>query len=135
MANSIGSVIQRLREERGLSRLGIHKKTNGAINVNWLSSLEKGRIKHPAPAKLAPLAEMLGTSVLEIYREADFMEFPFPSEDPEEQELVRIYRQLSPIDRRRARRLLQVLSTADDVDKLATERVNGQIRVDKQSAA
>jgi hypothetical protein len=88
MANSLGSVIQRLHEERGLSRLGIHKKTNGAINVNWLSSLEKGRINHPAPAKLAPLAEMSGTSVLEIYREADFMDFPFPSEDPEEQELV-----------------------------------------------
>jgi hypothetical protein len=78
---------------------------------------------------------MLGTTVLEIYREADFMEFPFPSEDPEEQELVRIYRQLSPLDRRRARRLLRDLSTVDDADELATEQVNGQITGDSHTGA
>ena len=76
MPMTIGQVVRRLRDERGLSQYDINRLSNGEIKQSWVNSLEHGDIKNPPQAKLNALAELLGTTVAEIYREAGIIEFP-----------------------------------------------------------
>lgn len=77
MPQSIGAVIRRLRRERGITQQSIEEKTEGKLDRDWLASIETGRSKSVRdPAKIQLLAELLGTTVADIYREAGIIEFP-----------------------------------------------------------
>ena len=70
-ALEIGSVVRRLREERGLSGAELCRRGKG-IEPKTLTALEKGRIRNPSIATLEALAKGLGMTVSDLFRQAEF---------------------------------------------------------------
>lgn len=96
MPQTVGKVLKKMRLDRGLTQGQIEYRTKGQVKRDWLASVENGRIKHPPPDKLEFLAEVFGTSMLEIYRQAGFVKVPYPGgASPQEEKLIADFRSLS----------------------------------------
>ena len=67
----IGQVVCRLRKEKGLSGVELCRRGKG-IEPKTLTALEKGRIRNPSIATLEALAQGLGMTVSDIFRQAEF---------------------------------------------------------------
>lgn len=107
---TLGAVISKLRRQRGMSQRDVEQRSRGRIKSSWLGALEIDRIVNPAQKRMALLAQILETTVLEIYREAGIIEQPFPAGiSPEEQMLLNEYRKLGPEFRNMAVSLLRDL--------------------------
>ena len=120
MPITIGEVVKRLRNERGLSQYDIEKLSGGLIKRGWLASFETiKQVRAPADEKFVKLAELLGTTVAEIYREAGIIDIPPEGTTPEEKRLIEDYRALSTADRKRALRLMRDLLSADSVEEVS----------------
>ena len=117
---SLGVIIKRLREKRGLTQKQVEIQTYGKIDSSWLASFETGKIKFSEPDKLATLAAALGTSTFYLYTEAGIIEPPNPAgTDPQEQDIVDSFRRLSPAMKEVALNMLHQIAAAETV---TTER-------------
>ena len=67
----LGSVVRRLREERGLSGAE-HCRRGKGIDPEMLTALEKERIWNPSIATLEALAKGFGMTVSDLFRRAEF---------------------------------------------------------------
>ena len=67
----IGSIVRRLRKERGLSGAELCRRGKG-IDPKTLVALEKGRIRNPSIATLGALAKGFGMTVSDLFRNAEF---------------------------------------------------------------
>lgn len=93
---NVGSVIARLRHDKGLSQKELEKLSGGAINANWLASLEAGRRKSvPDINVLELLAKYLDVNVHDILEQAGVLEYPHELTD-DENEVLKNYNLLSP---------------------------------------
>ncbi len=116
---SIGDVVRRMRQNRGLTQRDINQRSAGRIKTSWLASLETGRITNPPQEKLSTLASLLGTSVLDIYQEAGVVEFPTPSgASADEQVLIEEFRKLPPSLKRAALAIVRDLNSAQTIDEV-----------------
>jgi transcriptional regulator with XRE-family HTH domain len=99
MPSSIGDAVRRIRRERGLKQRDVAERSRGRITESWLASLETGRIKYSDPEKLKTLSEILGTSISELYREADLdvQTIPAASPDPRSEIVQRIIDVVAPL--------------------------------------
>ncbi len=117
MPPSLASIIKRLRKTRGLTQAQVEYLSKGKIKRDWLASFERGRIKRPPPEKLEPLAALLNTTVLEIYREAGIVDIPYPPESSaKEQELLEDFRNLTPEQQQEAINLIRLIRKASHIE-------------------
>ena len=70
-ALDVGSMVRRLRNEKGLSGAELCRRGKG-IDPKTLVALEKGRIKNPSIATLEALAKGFGMTVSDLFRQAEF---------------------------------------------------------------
>ncbi len=113
---TIGEVVRRMRQNRGLTQRDINQRSGGRIKTSWLASLETGRITNPPQEKLSTLAGLLGTSVLDIYQEAGVVEFPTPTgASADEELLIEEFRKLPPSLKRAALAIVRDLNSAQSV--------------------
>jgi transcriptional regulator with XRE-family HTH domain len=76
MEVSIGTVLRRARELRGLSSMGAARRAG--ISSAYLSKLENDSVRRPSPAILYRLGEVLGVPYVELMALAGH---PLPSVD------------------------------------------------------
>jgi transcriptional regulator with XRE-family HTH domain len=114
---TVGAIVARLRKERNLSQRGLEQLSEGAINKNWLASLERNRIKDPPPDKMKLLAKYLEVPVARIYELAGIIDLPPEGASPEEARLIRIYRSLPARYRLHAIRILEELADAESIEE------------------
>jgi transcriptional regulator with XRE-family HTH domain len=67
----VGSVVRRLRKEKGLSGVELCRRSKG-MDPKTLVALEKGRIRNPSIATLEALAKGFGITVSDLFRRAEF---------------------------------------------------------------
>ncbi len=102
-----------MRDLSGLSGNDVEKVTDGKLKQSWLASLENGGIVNPPEAKLRILAQVLNTSVTEIYRLAGRIELPSTGLYPDEDERVKSYRNASRSDREKIRYIMRAFAGKD----------------------
>jgi len=68
---NIGETVRRLREEKRLSGVELCRRGKG-IEPKTLTALEKGRIRNPSIMTLEALAQGLGMTVSDLFRQAEF---------------------------------------------------------------
>ncbi len=97
---SIGNAIKHLRHQKGLSQQRIQDLSQGQVKAAWIASLETDRLELLSAKqieKLRRISEILGVTMLDIYREAGLIELPHPEgASPEERQILDDFRQLSP---------------------------------------
>ncbi len=131
---SVGAVVARLRQERNLSQRGLERSSQGAINKNWLASLERDRIKDPPPAKMKVLAKHLDVPLARIYEMAGIIDIPPEGSSPEEARLIRVYRSLPARYRLRAIRILEELADAESIEELPNTNEQEQEQAAERAA-
>ncbi len=67
---SIGQIVRRLREEKGMSGVELCRRGKG-IDPKTLVALEKGRIRNPSIATLEALAKGFRMTVSDLFRQAE----------------------------------------------------------------
>lgn len=65
-ARQLGRLVKRARKQRGLSLREVDEQS--AASYHWLSRLERGLMKAPAPTKLTDVARVLGIAPERIDR-------------------------------------------------------------------
>jgi transcriptional regulator with XRE-family HTH domain len=131
---SVGAVVARLRQERHLSQRGLERQSQGAINKNWLASLERDRIKDPPPVKMKLLAKHLDVPLARIYEMAGIIDIPPEGSSPEEVRLIRVYRSLPARYRLRAIRILEELADAESIEEMPNTNEQEQEQAEERAA-
>jgi transcriptional regulator with XRE-family HTH domain len=65
-AKQVGALLARAREQQGLSLRDLAERSD--TSYHWLSRIEQGKFTHPAPDRLARLAEVLAIDPVRIDR-------------------------------------------------------------------
>lgn len=129
---SIGKVVARLRRRRGLSQMRVQELSGKKINAGWLASLETDKIKNPPQDKLELLAGFLGTTVLDIYKEAGIVNLPFPEgADPDDQRILALLHQMTEEEKRKFLEFLEARYPTPD-EATPGEREREDVNADQE---
>lgn len=69
----IGAAVLKIRQEKGLSGAELCRRTRN-LDPKTLTAVEKGRIRNPSIATLQALAEGFGSTVSDIFRQAEVLD-------------------------------------------------------------